>query len=164
MPNGGVADASNQTDPTTRRNRSSPDWRTAATGGATDGFRMLEVVTEVWLVIAGGLIGFFGSLIPVILQRRWASQDRRRATDAKALEAAVHKLMAWQDYAMKAIGSGETASARDRLIELDRAWEADLSLIPDQEATQELLTLSREIFFAPGWYRDAPDAMSVWTA
>ena len=112
-----------------------------------------------WLVIAGGVVGLVASLVPLLLQRRWQAEDRRRAVDAKALDLAVHKLMAWQDYAVKALGTGETESARTRLIELDTSWQADFSLVPDQQATEELVRLSREIFFSPGWFRDAPDSM-----
>jgi len=52
------------------------------------------VTESVWLVIAGGAVGLVASVIPLLLQRRWAREDRRRAADAKALEAAVRKLMA----------------------------------------------------------------------
>lgn len=112
-----------------------------------------------WLVFAGGVIGIAGSVIPLLLQRRWARVDRRRAADAKALEAAVQKLMAWQDFANLALSKGDTGSVRERLRESDLAWEADLSLIPDQAATQELVTMVRDIFFFGGVYRDAPDVM-----
>jgi len=48
---------------------------------------------------------------------------------------------------------------QERLAESDLAWEADLSLIPDQEATQALVTMAREVYFFGGVYRDAPDVM-----
>ena len=67
--------------------------------------------------------------------------------------------MAWQDFAVTTLGSGETTAARERLKERDRAWEADFSLVPDREATTELIALSRSIFFSPGWSRKAPDSM-----
>jgi hypothetical protein len=117
------------------------------------------VTESFWLVFAGGVIGIAGSVIPLLLQRRWARVDRRRAADAKALEAAVQKLMAWQDFANLALSKGDTGSVRERLRESDLAWEADLSLIPDQAATQELVTMVRDIFFFGGVYRDAPDVM-----
>jgi hypothetical protein len=116
------------------------------------------VTESVWLVIAGGVVGIVASLV-LLLQRGWQREDRRRAADAKALEAAVDKLMAWQDYAMKALSSGETGSARDRRIELDTSWGADFALIPDQEATRELIALSRDAYFFAGARRAAPDLM-----
>jgi hypothetical protein len=116
------------------------------------------VTESVWLVIAGGVVGIVASLV-LLLQRGWQREDRRRAADAKALEAAVDKLMAWQDYAMKALSSGETGSARDRRIELDTSWEADFALIPDQEARRELIALSRDAYFFAGARRAAPDLM-----
>jgi hypothetical protein len=67
--------------------------------------------------------------------------------------------MAWQDFANLALSKGDTGSVRERLRESDLAWEADLSLIPDQAATQELVTMVRDIFFFGGVYRDAPDVM-----
>ena len=67
---------------------------------------MLVGVTEAfWLVIAGGIIGLASSVISLAIQRHWRTEDRRRAVDSKALDAAVHKLMAWQDYAVTALGS-----------------------------------------------------------
>lgn len=128
----------------------------AGPGGAGYAGRVAE---SFWLVIAGGLVGIVSSLIPLYLKRRWDAEDRRRVVDAKALEAAVHKMMAWQAFAVGALGSGETGPARERLIELDKSWEADFSLIPDQEAVQQILTMSRDIFFFSGWLREQPDAV-----
>lgn len=102
---------------------------------------------EFWLVIAGGLVGVLGSVVVQVLQRRWALNDRRSKADAQALDAAVRKLMAWQDYAVKRLAGSSTADADKRLLELDALWEADFSLIPDQKATRELMALAKEIFF-----------------
>ena len=109
----------------------------------------------VWLVLAGGLV----ALVPLLLQRRWDRQDRRRAAEAAALDVSVRKLMAWQQYAVSALASGETGPASEKLTSLDEAWETDFALIPDHEATRELIQMSREIFFTPGFYKQAPDAM-----
>ncbi len=112
---------------------------------------------SVWLVLAGGLVGLVSGLVPLVLQHRWDGEARRRVADRTALEAAVKKLMAWQDLAVKSLGSGEIGEAQQRLRELDALWEADFDLIPDQVATREILALSRDIFFFGG--KGAPDAM-----
>lgn len=119
-----------------------------------------RLVTEsVWLVLAGGAIGIVSSVVPLLLKRIWERADRRRASDRAALESAVRKLMAWQDFAVRSLGSGDTAAAEKRLRELDTEWEADFGLLPDQEATRAILSLSKEIFFFGGLHRDSPDAM-----
>jgi hypothetical protein len=113
-----------------------------------------------WLVIAGGLVGLVSGVVPLLLQHRWDGQARRRAADAKALEAAVAKMMAWQDYAVKTLGGSDTGSARQRLVELNPSWEADFGLIPDQDATREILALSRDIFFFGGESPDRGERMN----
>jgi hypothetical protein len=117
------------------------------------------VSESVLLVLAGGLVGILASAVPVILQRSLAAADRRRAHDAQALDSAVRKLMAWQDYAALTLSRGNTAAVQERLAESDLEWEADLTLIPDQEATQALVTMVREVYFFGGVYRDDPDVM-----
>ena len=117
------------------------------------------VPESVQLVLVSGAIGIAGTLIALVLQRRWAVDDRRRNLDRMALEAAVKKLMAWQDMAVKLLSAGDVgdiASADRRLRELDELWESDWGLIPDQEAVQELVRLSREVYFFSGAYRDDP--------
>lgn len=110
---------------------------------------------DVLLVLAGGAVGLAGSLVTLVLQRLWSIDDRRRAYDARALEAAVRKLMAWQDFATKALAGSDTVAAEKRLRELDTEWESDFDLIPDRAATRELIDLSREVFFFRGAYRQA---------
>lgn len=118
-----------------------------------------DMTEGVWLVLAGGAISFVTGLTTLLLQRHWDRKDRRWAAEAAALDISVRKLMAWQQYAVSALASGETAPASEKLTALDEAWEADFSLIPDHEATRELIQMSREIFFSPGHYKQAPDAM-----
>lgn len=62
--------------------------------------------------------------------------------------------MAWQDMARKVLSHGDTAAAERRLLELDTEWHADTSLIPDQEATKRLLSLSQDIWRTQGGTRD----------
>lgn len=112
---------------------------------------------DVALVLAGGLIGLVGSLIPLVLQRRWAIEDRRRAYDARALDAAVKKLMAWQDLATKMLAGSDWSDADKRLRELDALWESDFDLIPDKAATREMADLSREVYLFRGGF-SKPDA------
>lgn len=98
------------------------------------------------LVVAGGLIGLLGSLIPLGVQRWWAVSDRRRVLDRAALEATVEKLLAWQDFAVKLLTGGDVAEAEKRLLASDALWEADLDLIPDRAAARELLALSKQVW------------------
>ena len=109
------------------------------------------------LVLAGGLIGLLGSLVPLVLQRWWAVSDRRRVVDRAALEAAVERLLAWQDHAVKLLAGGSTAESEKRLLVSDRLWEADLDLIPDRRATRELLALSKQVWLSATLVGLAPE-------
>jgi hypothetical protein len=100
------------------------------------------VTESFWLVISPGIVAVVAGLVPLILQRHWQAKDRRRAIDAKALEAAVAKLMAWHSYANKAL-SGETSSADERLLaEVDASWDADFKLIPIRKLHASSSTLT----------------------
>lgn len=115
---------------------------------------------DILLVLAGGLVGIAGGVVTLILERWWDRGDRRRAYDARALDAAVKKLMGWQDLAVRLLGSGDIEAAHARLLELDALWESDFDLIPDQEATRELLALSKAVYASPGQRAKSTEPMS----
>jgi hypothetical protein len=102
-----------------------------------------------WLVVAGGLVGLVASLVPMMVQRSWARNDRRRAADAEALAATVEVLTAWKDVALRIVSGDDPSEAHKRSLALDARWEADISLIPDREAAKKLLDLAKSVQMLP---------------
>lgn len=118
----------------------------------TDGF---------WLVVAGGLVGLAASLVPIMVQRRWARDDRRRTADAEALAATVEVLTAWKDVALRIVSGDDASEAHKRSLALDARWEADISLIPDREAAKKLLDLAKNVQLLPRRHSEGDAAMAT---
>jgi hypothetical protein len=112
-----------------------------------------------WLVVAGGLVAVVSGLVPLVVQRRWAREDRLRAADAQALPATVEVLTAWKDVALAIVSGDDPRKAHERALALDAKWEADLSLIPDREAANKLLDLAKSVQLTPRRHSEGDSAM-----
>jgi hypothetical protein len=118
----------------------------------TDGF---------WLVVAGGLVGLVASLVPMMVQRRWARDDGWRAADAQVVADTVAVLTAWKDVALRIVSGEDAREAHKRSLELDARWEADITVIPDHAAAENLLALAKSVQLAPRRHTEGDAAMAT---
>ena len=110
---------------------------------------------DVELVLAGGFIGLLSSVVALTLQRLWAVRDRANAVEREALDLTVRALLAWKEVALSVLSGEPNTEAQDRQRELDQRWEADVRLIPDRAAAEELLQRCKSVILAPRHAREA---------